>query len=51
VGTLVHDCRLPLHTSKSFVFFNFAEGIMKFGSAATEEYIKVNMSEHLKHAS
>ncbi|KAG1962049.1 hypothetical protein F2P79_005788 [Pimephales promelas] len=29
----------------------FAEGIMKFGSTATEEYIKLNVSEHLKHTS
>jgi len=50
-GDLGHDCRLPLHISKSFVFFSFAEGIMKFGSTATEEYIKLNVSEHLKHTS
>jgi len=31
--------RLSLHTSKSLVFFNFAEGIMKFGSIATEVYV------------
>ncbi|ROL41862.1 hypothetical protein DPX16_3490 [Anabarilius grahami] len=36
--------------SDAQAFGILVEGIMKFDSAATEEYIKMNVAEHLKHA-
>ncbi|KAF4115082.1 hypothetical protein G5714_002571 [Onychostoma macrolepis] len=38
----------PLEGSK--VYIAIQDGIMKFDSTATEDCIKVNVSEHLKHA-
>lgn len=46
LGTWVYDCRLTLHNHLSFSAR--AEGLMKFDPTATEENIKVNVSEHLK---
>ncbi|KAK9977245.1 hypothetical protein ABG768_019066 [Culter alburnus] len=38
----------PLEGTK--VYRAIKEGIMRFDSAVTEEYIKMNVAEHLKHA-
>ncbi len=49
-GDLVYDCRLPLHISNHLSFSTWADAVMKFDDTATEDFIRMTTSEHLKHA-
>lgn len=44
-GDLVYDCRLPLHISNHLSFSTF----LNFDDTATEDFIRMTDSDHLKH--